>query len=125
MCRITNQTISDTFQITKSALYNSPWITISFFPAHLKITNQRLHSMPLITNMHQRANLRSRFLHLNMEKSKPKIIFFNRKSANSHADLDFFISKMGFFSSQITIFMVNIGSFRSIWAFFHSDTTQR
>lgn len=46
-----------------------------------------------------------------MEKSKPKIIFFNRKSANSHADLDFFISKMGFFSSQIAIFMVNMGFF--------------
>lgn len=81
--------------------------------------------MPLITNMHQSADLRSRFPHLNMEKSKPKIIFFNRKSANSHADLDSFVSKMGFFSSQIAIFTVNMDSFQSIWAFFRLDTTQR
>lgn len=81
--------------------------------------------MPLITNMHQSAELRSRFPHLNIGKSRYKMAFFNSKTANSHADLDSFVSKMGFFSSQITIFMVNMGSFRSIWAFFRSDTTQR
>lgn len=46
-----------------------------------------------------------------MEKFKPKIIFFNRKSANSHADLDSFVSKMGFFLPQIAIFTVNMGFF--------------
>lgn len=123
--QITKLDIYPSAQITDIEIYLPARITILPFPAHLKITNHTLHGMPRIANMHQRAELRSRFPHLNMEKSKPKIIFFNRKSANSHADLDSFVSKMGFFLPQITIFMLNMGSFRSIWAFFRLDTTQR
>lgn len=81
--------------------------------------------MPLIANMHQRTDLGSRFPHLNIGKSRCKMIFFNNKTVNSHADLDSFVSKMGFFLPQIAIFTVNMGSFQSIWAFFRSDTTQR